>query len=106
MSPTATRIAVAGILLLAVAQQGIDSGNRQVGHIDAAGRQNHRPVIEDRHRAAVAHNLGQNRQDASGEDTAFQIAAALEGRTPYDVADLVFDWRGAGTEVKTATRVW
>ena len=31
-----------------------------------------------------------------------QIAAALEGRTPYDVADLVFDWRGAGTEVQVA----
>ncbi|MBL9049257.1 MAG: hypothetical protein JNK19_04000 [Tabrizicola sp.] len=31
-----------------------------------------------------------------------QIAAALEGRTPYDVADLVFDWSGKGATVKVA----
>jgi hypothetical protein len=31
-----------------------------------------------------------------------QIAAALEGQTPYDVADLVFDWSGKGARVKVA----
>ncbi|MGL4235873.1 hypothetical protein [Tabrizicola sp.] len=31
-----------------------------------------------------------------------QIATALEGRTPYDVADLVFDWSGKGATVKVA----
>jgi type IV pilus biogenesis protein PilP len=31
-----------------------------------------------------------------------QIAAALEGRTPYPVADLVFDWWGKGDEVNVA----
>ena len=31
-----------------------------------------------------------------------QIAAALEGRTPYDVDDLVFDWSGKGATVKVA----
>ncbi len=31
-----------------------------------------------------------------------QIAAALVGRTPYDVADLVFDWWGKGDEVNVA----
>lgn len=31
-----------------------------------------------------------------------QIAAALEGRTPYAVADLVFDWSGKGDEVNVA----
>ena len=31
-----------------------------------------------------------------------QIAAALDGRTPYDVADLVFDWSGKGATVKVA----
>lgn len=31
-----------------------------------------------------------------------QIAAALEGRTPYAVADLVFDWSGKGDEVQVA----
>ncbi|MBE0554715.1 MAG: translation initiation factor 2, partial [Rhodobacteraceae bacterium] len=31
-----------------------------------------------------------------------QIATALEGRTPYDVADLVFDWTGKGDEVQVA----
>jgi hypothetical protein len=31
-----------------------------------------------------------------------QIATALEGRTPYDVDDLVFDWSGKGTTVKVA----
>ncbi|HEY6918776.1 MAG TPA: translation initiation factor 2, partial [Tabrizicola sp.] len=31
-----------------------------------------------------------------------QIAAALEGRTPYDVAELVFDWSGKGATVKVA----
>jgi hypothetical protein len=31
-----------------------------------------------------------------------QIRAALEGRTPYAVRDLVFDWSGSGPEVKVA----
>ncbi|MFD2173282.1 hypothetical protein [Rhodobacter lacus] len=31
-----------------------------------------------------------------------QIAAALEGRTPYAVADLVFDWSGHGETVQVA----
>jgi hypothetical protein len=31
-----------------------------------------------------------------------QIAAALEGRTPYPVEDLVFDWSGKGATVKVA----
>jgi hypothetical protein len=31
-----------------------------------------------------------------------QIAAALEGRTPYDVDDLAFDWSGKGSTVKVA----
>lgn len=31
-----------------------------------------------------------------------QIKAALEGRTPYPVADLVFDWWGNGPEVQVA----
>ena len=40
---------------------------------------------------------------APGPDAAkrrAQIAVALEGRTPYDVADLVFDWSGTGPEVQ------
>ena len=43
--------------------------------------------------------------DAPGPDAAKrrkQIAAALEGRTPYDVADLVFDWWGKGATVEVA----
>jgi len=31
-----------------------------------------------------------------------QIRRGLEGRTPYDVADLVFDWAGDGHEVQVA----
>lgn len=31
-----------------------------------------------------------------------QIATALEGRTPYPVEDLVFDWSGKGANVKVA----
>ncbi|MCU0815773.1 MAG: hypothetical protein MUF74_04620 [Cypionkella sp.] len=31
-----------------------------------------------------------------------QIEAALEGRTPYDVADLVYDWTGDGPVVRVA----
>lgn len=31
-----------------------------------------------------------------------QIAAALEGQTPYDVTDLTFDWRGDGDHVEVA----
>ena len=31
-----------------------------------------------------------------------QIRAALEGRTPYDVADLAFDWRDSGDQVQVA----
>jgi hypothetical protein len=31
-----------------------------------------------------------------------QIAAALEGRTPYAVDELVFDWSGSGDEVQVA----
>ncbi|MDX5349887.1 MAG: translation initiation factor 2 [Paracoccaceae bacterium] len=38
----------------------------------------------------------------SREEKRRQIAAALEGRTPYDVADLVFDWSGKGATVKVA----
>ena len=42
---------------------------------------------------------------APGPDAAkrrAQIVAALDGRTPYDVADLVFDWSGSGPEVQVA----
>ena len=38
----------------------------------------------------------------SREDKRRQIAAALQGRTPYAVEDLVFDWSGKGTTVKVA----
>ncbi len=38
----------------------------------------------------------------SREDKRRQIATALEGRTPYDVTDLVFDWSGKGATVKVA----
>jgi hypothetical protein len=38
----------------------------------------------------------------SRDDKRRQIAKALEGRTPYDVADLVFDWSGKGATVKVA----
>jgi hypothetical protein len=38
----------------------------------------------------------------SRNDKRRQIAAALEGRTPYAVEDLVFDWSGKGTTVKVA----
>ena len=38
----------------------------------------------------------------SRDDKRRQIAAALEGRTPYDVDDLVFDWSGKGATVKVA----
>ena len=31
-----------------------------------------------------------------------QIAAALEGQTPYAVSDLVFDWSGTGSSVQVA----
>ena len=31
-----------------------------------------------------------------------QVTAALEGRTPYDVADLAFDYTGSGPEVQVA----
>lgn len=31
-----------------------------------------------------------------------QVSAALEGRTPYDVSDLAFDYTGAGPEVQVA----
>jgi len=31
-----------------------------------------------------------------------QIMAALEGRTPYDIADLAFDWQGDGPSVRVA----
>ena len=31
-----------------------------------------------------------------------QVTAALEGRTPYDVADLAFDYTGAGPDVQVA----
>lgn len=42
---------------------------------------------------------------APGPDAASrraQIAEALEGRTPYDVSDLVFDWFGRGEVVQVA----
>lgn len=35
-------------------------------------------------------------------DRAAQIAAALDGLTPYDVDDLVFDWRASGDRVQVA----
>ncbi|WP_170971875.1 hypothetical protein [Rhodobacter sp. SY28-1] len=38
----------------------------------------------------------------SRDDKRRQIATALEGRTPYDVEDLVFDWSGKGATVKVA----
>jgi len=38
----------------------------------------------------------------SETDQRDQIEAALDGQTPYDVSDLVFDWRGAGPEVLVA----
>ncbi|TAG29388.1 MAG: hypothetical protein EAZ40_02610, partial [Rhodobacterales bacterium] len=38
----------------------------------------------------------------SREEKRRQIAAALEGRTPYAVEDLVFDWSGKGATVKVA----
>ncbi len=38
----------------------------------------------------------------SRNDKRRQIAAALEGRTPYPVDDLVFDWSGKGATVKVA----
>ncbi|MDP3194771.1 hypothetical protein [Tabrizicola sp.] len=38
----------------------------------------------------------------SREDKRRQIATALEGRTPYAVEDLVFDWSGKGATVKVA----
>lgn len=38
----------------------------------------------------------------SRNDKRRQIAAALEGRTPYPVEDLVFDWSGKGATVKVA----
>ncbi|MEI4486707.1 hypothetical protein V8J36_10945, partial [Frigidibacter sp. MR17.14] len=43
--------------------------------------------------------------DAPGPDAATrrrQIARALEGRTPYPVDTLVYDWSGTGTQVKVA----
>ena len=43
--------------------------------------------------------------DAPGPDDAnrrTQIRAALVGRTPYNVEDLVFDWSGTGAKVKVA----
>ena len=43
--------------------------------------------------------------DAPGPDAAkrrAQITVALEGRTPYDVAELVFDWSGSGPSVQVA----
>lgn len=38
----------------------------------------------------------------SRDDKRRQIAAGLEGRTPYPVEDLVFDWSGKGATVKVA----
>ncbi|MCX7289293.1 MAG: hypothetical protein NTW20_17600, partial [Rhodobacterales bacterium] len=38
----------------------------------------------------------------SRNDKRRQIAEALEGRTPYPVEDLVFDWSGKGATVKVA----
>ena len=38
----------------------------------------------------------------SREEKRRQIAAALEGRTPYAVEDLAFDWSGKGQTVKVA----
>ena len=36
------------------------------------------------------------------EERAAQIRAALAGRTPYEVDELVFDWSGRGDEVQAA----
>lgn len=36
------------------------------------------------------------------EERDLQIRAALEGRTPYDVDELLFDWSGDGDEVQVA----
>ena len=38
----------------------------------------------------------------SPEERRAQIAAALDGRTPYDVADLVYDWQGDGPDLTVA----
>ncbi len=38
----------------------------------------------------------------SREEKRRQIATALEGRTPYDVEDVIFDWSGKGASVKVA----
>lgn len=38
----------------------------------------------------------------SREDKRRQIAQALQGRTPYAIEDLVFDWSGKGTVVRVA----
>jgi len=38
----------------------------------------------------------------SDADKRRQIAAALEGRTPYAIEDLVFDWSGSGPTVQVA----
>ncbi len=43
-----------------------------------------------------------NAPGPSREDKRRQIAEALEGKTPYDVSDLVFDWSGKGATVKVA----
>ena len=43
-----------------------------------------------------------NAPGPSREEKRRQIAEALEGKTPYDVADLVFDWSGKGATVKVA----
>jgi hypothetical protein len=43
-----------------------------------------------------------NAPGPSRNDKRRQIAEALEGRTPYPVEDLVFDWSGKGATVKVA----
>lgn len=43
-----------------------------------------------------------NAPGPSRDDKRRQIATALEGRTPYAVEDLVFDWSGKGATVKVA----
>ncbi|WP_374641861.1 translation initiation factor 2 [Tabrizicola sp.] len=43
-----------------------------------------------------------NAPGPSRDEKRRQIAAALEGRTPYAVDDLVFDWSGKGATVKVA----
>lgn len=46
--------------------------------------------------------LTEDQAETEGQERRAVIAAALDGRTPYEVADLVFDWAGDGAEVRVA----